>query len=450
MTTKHPVLVPGGTRTGGPGDGENGGDGNAGRAPAVQLDSEGVVVAWSVAAGRATGLTAAQTIGQSFAAICANRDFGKKLNAVRSGPVAIAVQFDGVDEETDSVQAVISPQRDTAGSLTGYGIDFVPPSVEAGTAGVAFADADAPANAFWETFGVARNSPAFLVDDGDLRILGSNPAASFAAGRPAGELTGLTLAEVLDVERTCVREERPDGAEVPFFFMRLANAEGDVRSYGVSAIPVRWESRDLTLCVLQDISGWTGMRAELTRTNLELSRLARHDHLTGLFNRPMFQDTLELANSRLDRLGGLLGVLYIDLDGYKLVNDRFGHDAGDVVLVEVARRLKNSVRSSDVIARLGGDEFGAILENLKKREDALKAAGHLIKGMEKPFEVEGERVHISASIGAVVTDHAVADVSALVVQADRMMYEAKSLGRGRTVLAAATGTPRRRRPVRHS
>jgi len=445
MTTKHPALVPEGgvaERRGGESS-----DGSAGAA-AAQLDSRGVVVSWSVAAGRMTGLTAAETVGQPFGAICADRGFAETLDAVRSDPVETALRINGGAEAPDFLQIVISPQRDAAGSLTGYDLDF-PEALEPRDMGVAFADAVALENTFWREFGV-QDSPAFLVDDGDLRVLDSTPAASRVTGRPADELFGLTLNEIFDTERNCVREEQADGTDAQLCFLRLANADGDVRSYGISAVPVRWENRTLALCVLQDLSGWTGIKAELTRMNLELSRLARHDHLTGLFNRPMFQDTLELANSRLERLGGLLGVLYIDLDGYKLVNDRFGHDAGDAVLVEVARRLKNGVRSSDVIARLGGDEFGAILESLKKPEDALKVARNLVDGMGEPFEVEGERVHISASIGAVVTDRAVEDASALVVQADRMMYEAKSLGRGRAVLASAPARAKRREAVRQS
>jgi diguanylate cyclase (GGDEF)-like protein len=184
--------------------------------------------------------------------------------------------------------------------------------------------------------------------------------------------------------------------------------------------------------------------------NDELSRLARHDHLTGLFNRPMFQDTLELANSRVDRSGSLMGILYIDLDGFKPVNDRFGHDVGDTLLVEVVRRLKSGLRASDVMARLGGDEFGVIVENLKTRHDALKIAQNLIERLKEPFDVEGERVHISASIGAVVTARTVEDASALVTQADRAMYGAKSLGRGQAALAPAGATAKPCRNRRRS
>jgi diguanylate cyclase (GGDEF)-like protein len=182
------------------------------------------------------------------------------------------------------------------------------------------------------------------------------------------------------------------------------------------------------------VTHWVDSKNELTRINLELSHLARHDNLTGLFNKPMFLDTLELANSRLERLDGLLGVLYIDLDGFKPVNDRYGHDIGDRVLVEVGSRLRGAVRTSDVMARLGGDEFGAILENLKAPRDALKVADLLIEVLAKPFIVDGKRIAISASVGAVVANRRVADSTRLLVQADRMMYRAKRLGRARSAL----------------
>ena len=146
-------------------------------------------------------------------------------------------------------------------------------------------------------------------------------------------------------------------------------------------------------------------------------------------------------------MDGCLGVLYIDLDGFKNVNDRFGHDVGDSVLVEVAHRLRGGVRNSDVAARLGGDEFAVILENLRAPEDALKIARHIIDLIAEPVSVAGDTVTISASVGAAVIDRPVADVASLVTSADKMMLEAKSRSSGHAALASNIGPRRLDQPV---
>lgn len=286
---------------------------------------------------------------------------------------------------------------------------------------------------------VAHNSAAVLVDAADIRILDANPKALTLLGRSAADIVGRVLPDLIEICRT------EDGAAVGWaapVFYRLTGAGVGSAFYGVSSASFTHEGRLLALYLFHDITLWVDLKTDLKNRNLELSHLACHDHLTNLFNRLMFRDTLELANARLGRLGGCLGVLYIDLDGFKQVNDRLGHDAGDRVLVEVARRLKDGVRTNDAAARLGGDEFGIILENLHTPEDALKVAGNIIGLIAEPVSVAGETVCISASVGAAVTDRPVADAASLVTSADRMMFEAKSRGDGQAALASDIG-PRR-------
>ncbi len=416
---------------------------------AVRLDKDGVVNSWSAVARRATGLSGALVIGRKLDAICVDRNLAEKFSTIRSDPVEVVLALDCGVGGSVCVETVVSARRDSAGTLTGYDVDIQESAAPEKT-GVGFAKGTVPEHVALRQLDM-QDSPTFLVDGRTLRILEANPAASLALGRPSSELTGRILPEILDLARNRAQREMPGGSGAPISYLRLPDTSGAARSYGLSLVPVRWGNRDLALCVLHELTGWVSMHTDLAASNEELSRLARHDHLTGLFNRPMFQDTLKLANSRVDRSGGLMmGVLYIDLDGFKPINDRFGHDVGDLLLVEVVRRLRSGLRSSDVMARLGGDEFGAILENLRKRDDALKVALHLIERLKEPFDVDGERVHISASIGAVVTARTVDDASALVAQADRTMYGAKSLGRGRAALAPAGAAGKRRRIKRRS
>lgn len=451
MATRHPVVLPAERAAKEREEGTNDEKRNPRHAGvAVRLDKDGVVNSWSAAARRVTGLSDALVIGRKLDAICVDRNLAKKFSTIRSDPVEVALALDCGIGGSVRVETVISARRDSAGTLTGYDVDIQEQeSAAPEKTGVGFASGTVPAYGALRQLDM-QDSPAFVVDGLTLRILEANPAASLVLGRPASELTGRVLPEILDLERNRAQREMPGGSGAPLSCLQLPDTSGAARSYGLSLVPVRLGNRDLALCVLHELTGWVSMHADLAASNEELSRLARHDHLTGLFNRPMFQDTLKLANSRVDRSGGLLGVLYIDLDGFKPINDRFGHDVGDVLLVEVVRRLQSGLRSSDVMARLGGDEFGTILENLRKRDDALKVALHLIERLKQPFDVDGERVHISASIGAVVTARTVDDASALVAQADRAMYEAKSLGRGRAALAPAGAAGKRRRIKRRS
>jgi diguanylate cyclase (GGDEF)-like protein len=175
--------------------------------------------------------------------------------------------------------------------------------------------------------------------------------------------------------------------------------------------------------------------AELQQANEALKQRALSDALTGLPNRVLFEDRLaqacrrsDRARSRQDARGGhKFAVLFIDLDGFKPVNDVMGHAAGDEVLRQAAQRLRVVGRDNDTVARIGGDEFLLLTEGLAGPADAVALADRLIKRLARPFEVEGRRVHVSASIGVVVyPDHGQREQ--LVTRADAAMYAAKRAG----------------------
>ncbi len=449
MATRDPVLVPAedAARDREPDSQREEAHGRR-DAELVRLDADGVVVVWPLAARRATGLTEESVVGKKLQALCVDGTVDRTLATVRGRPLLLELSLDCGVRGAIPLHAVVSASRDSGGRLTGFDLDLQAAGA-AQSADFALAEAVAP------EFAAARDlamqeSPAFLVDAQTLRILESNAAAATALGRSAHDMVDRSLPHVLDPTRNRVQRQVSGDRGIGMSHLRLETPDGASRCYGVSLVPVRRSGQGLALCVLHELTGWVGMHMDLVASNEELSQLARHDHLTGLFNKAMFYDTLALANSRVDRSDKLMAVLYIDLDGFKPVNDRFGHDVGDRLLVEVVRRLQSGLRVSDVMARLGGDEFGAILENLRQRADALKVARSLIARLKDPFEAGGERVSISASIGAVVTDRSVEDAAALVAQADRMMYKAKSLGRGRAALAPVGALPTRPRTTRPS
>ncbi len=179
--------------------------------------------------------------------------------------------------------------------------------------------------------------------------------------------------------------------------------------------------------------GWLTTHEEITeraRDEKRIAFLAQHDMLTGLANRALFAEKLDDAAKRLRRHGTTFSVLMLDLDKFKNVNDTLGHPAGDQLLVEVAQRLRSSLRDTDVLARLGGDEFAIIQENEKNQtEGAIALALRIIGLIEQPFGIGGHRVRVGTSIGIAFAPEHGADAEALLKKADVALYAAKTGGR---------------------
>ena len=404
------------------------------------LDPDGRITVWTASAEASTGIPADEALGRPIGEFCPEIDASRAIKtASRTGFAEFSGRCARRAGKSVPVRVAISPSHDPSGALIGFAAvltEFNAP----GQSGFAFQSAETER---LRSFPGGEATPALLTDPADRRIVETSPAASGALSLEQSDLIGRPIDEVLVFSDSDKGEqgERADPAGQPAI-VRYAVPGGGERSFEYSILEVLSDGREYLLYVLTDVTRWVEERRDLTRVNLELSHLARHDHLTGLFNKAMFLDTLELANSRLGRSSGNLGVLYIDLDGFKPVNDRFGHDAGDKVLIEIGRRLRASVRASDVIARLGGDEFGAILENLRSSPDARKVAEHLIRRLSEPIVVDDERIAISASIGAVVIDRKASDSAQLLTRADRLMYQSKRRGAGGVVLGGIA-KPRR-------
>jgi len=161
----------------------------------------------------------------------------------------------------------------------------------------------------------------------------------------------------------------------------------------------------------------------------EMRHLAMHDMLTGLPNRALFMDRLESAHHRAQRNGGMFALVYVDVDRFKEVNDTWGHGAGDSLLVELAARLRGTLRENDTVARLGGDEFALVLEELDNIDDAHRLLERVARALQAPmcYLREGEEVTlaISASVGVAAYPADGAEVDALLHAADQAMYLTK-------------------------
>ncbi len=160
-----------------------------------------------------------------------------------------------------------------------------------------------------------------------------------------------------------------------------------------------------------------------------LTYLAQFDTLTGLANRSLFLDRFTQTLKQAQRNEWMVGVLFIDLDRFKVVNDTLGHAAGDQLLIEVAARLQKCVRAADALGRLGGDEFAIVLSKLRRPDDAALVAQKVVAALARPFTLEGQEIYVSASLGIGVYPSDGSDADTLLRNADTAMYRAKERGR---------------------
>lgn len=183
-----------------------------------------------------------------------------------------------------------------------------------------------------------------------------------------------------------------------------------------------------------ELSYYLGILADITATKLlqvELERNANHDFLTGLPNRILLLDRLHQAMAQAQRTRLLLAVCYLDLDGFKPINDRHGHAAGDRVLIEVARRLNDAVRVGDTVARIGGDEFVLLLWGLDDLPECDKTLSRVIRDISRPIALAEAEVSVSVSVGVSVFPDDGEDSTSLIAQADSAMYRSKLAGGNR-------------------
>jgi diguanylate cyclase (GGDEF)-like protein/PAS domain S-box-containing protein len=184
---------------------------------------------------------------------------------------------------------------------------------------------------------------------------------------------------------------------------------------------------ELIATIAHDIS-------ELKAAQERLEHEATHDSLTGLPNRALFREIGERALARSNRVDEELAVLFLDLDGFKLVNDGYGHDTGDRLLAQVARRLREAVRLGDTLARLGGDEFVVLCEHPGSKDEMLDLSHRLIEVVSERFHFDEHEVRVGASVGIAFGGDAAAGIGEMIREADIALYQAKHEGRGRAEL----------------
>ncbi len=274
-----------------------------------------------------------------------------------------------------------------------------------------------------------------MVLDAAGRIQGWNQAAGRLFGWPAGQVMNTPLADLLFNES----DRRPLGRTLARLLKAGNNLSLEQRNqtregqqlmcqwhFQVLAGQARGEP--LILATVNDIT-------QQKAAELNWARLASTDALTGLANRRHFQSHCRDALGRSQSSGAPLTLLYLDLDDFKRVNDRFGHDAGDAVLAQVAKRLERRLRTGDLLARIGGDEFVVVLENTDL-EQAEALAQRIEQAMSRPVRLpKGGQVRQGMSIGLASYPRDGSDAESLINSADRQMYQAKQ-GKGLALVQA--------------
>ncbi len=291
---------------------------------------------------------------------------------------------------------------------------------------------------FEATFARAPIGLCLIAPDG--RFLRVNDALCALLGRSEAELlsTGfqeLTHPDDLAIDLSLLSDTldgRRDGYEIDKRYLRPDGTVIDAR-LAVSAITGADGTPEFLISQLVDLT-------ELKRVEAQLKHAADHDELTGLYTRRRLSVELDREVVRMRRHGGCATLLLLDLDGFKDINDRFGHSAGDDLLRELSTHLRGLLRESDVIGRIGGDEFAILLPDTQL-EGARNAAVKLLATVRTHGRVErdGARVGVTASIGATILDGAeTLDPEALLVEADVAMYRAKAAGKDRLVVFGET------------
>jgi len=257
--------------------------------------------------------------------------------------------------------------------------------------------------------------------DGQARFVSVNDACARVLGLPPSELVGQCLLDHLHPHDPASASRKADAAHgwQPGFIELLArhrHSDGSWRSllWSGSAHGEYWYA------AAKDVTEW-----------LRLEHRVARDPVTSLPNREVFTDELTRAIARHGLSGLDLGVLFIDIDAFKQVNDSIGHEAGDRLLAEAADRLREAVRVGDLVGRLGGDEFAIILELLENDFEAVAVARRVLKAFSEPFEVGSGPVSVSASVGLAVAKDAEKTADRLIHEADIAMYRAKAVGRNR-------------------
>ncbi|MBD3232901.1 MAG: EAL domain-containing protein [candidate division Zixibacteria bacterium] len=262
---------------------------------------------------------------------------------------------------------------------------------------------------------IERNADAIIIVDKTGTVRFANKAAGKLFDREASDLPGELFGFPIVAK---------DTAEIDIFRKDGKKAIAEMR-----VVESEWSGESVFLATLRDVTKRREAEEEMEKMRKFERHLAYHDTLTNLPNRSLFYDRLNQAINQTKRANSLTAILFLDLDGFKWVNDSLGHSKGDMLLQIVAQKLKRCIRESDTVARLGGDEFTVMLPNLDNATNAAVVARKILETLSKPLSISGNEIHITASVGISVFPTDAEDIESLMRFADIAMYRAKAKGK---------------------
>jgi diguanylate cyclase (GGDEF)-like protein/PAS domain S-box-containing protein len=263
-------------------------------------------------------------------------------------------------------------------------------------------------------------------------IVDANPAVQEQLGFTLDELRGRSVLSVLrgpndsqdPVIATLARVEPSRGIELVQWLK-----DGRQMDVEVSCVPIESRDRRLVSYLMRDLSERKKAQTQLIANQQRLDKLANHDHLTGLPNRLFLQAHLPEAIARCQESGQMLAVLFLDLDRFKHINDSRGHEVGDKLLQEIAKRVRAAVRPADIVVRMGGDEFVVVLHKVNLPDEVGIAATRINEVLSAPVMIDGRALVATVSIGVSLFPRDGASMGELLKHSDTAMYQAKDLGR---------------------
>lgn len=267
-----------------------------------------------------------------------------------------------------------------------------------------------------------------IVTDANVRIVDVNPKFC--------EITGYTRQDALHQNPSMLCSGQQD----PSFYKNLWQELKQKGSWRGEIWNRRKDGElyieQLTISDISDPSGeitnYVGIFSDITQLKNQqqaLEMMAYHDVLTQLPNRVLLTDRFQQATARCNRTGSLLAICFLDLDNFKQVNDRYGHNVGDQLLVQVSERILSCIRDDDTASRLGGDEFAILIGDIHTTEDCREALSRIHSTISEPFLIDGNELHITASSGITIYPHDQVDIDTLLRHADQAMYRVKLGGK---------------------
>ena len=274
---------------------------------------------------------------------------------------------------------------------------------------------------------IESTSDAICITDADFIVVDVNPSFCNNIGLVLEDVLGKNLKSL----KSGMNEEK--SSVIWDALLQQGHWVGEVSS------STKTDRRKVELLTLSAVKNTDGLVSNyvaifsnishLLKRQRHLEKLANHDKLTGLPNRLLLAERLGLSMTHADKNTGYLGICYLDLDGFKQVNDRLGHQAGDVVLQEVSRRLLNIVRDEDTVARLGGDEFVLLLGSLSSPDDYKGFLDRVLSEIQLPIQIGSDVASVGASVGVTIYPNDNSEPETLLQHADKAMYHAKKSGK---------------------